>query len=264
MPESVRDLAVASLRRGDYPQALARFRQALQENPDDWYLLYGVGQSYRFLGEVQKASQYLRRAAELNPEPTVLLALGIALQLAGELEESITILAAAIAADPDLPQAYNSLALSQRKSGAYDKALHNYDAGTQALARRIVKRMKNLRESPIVDDCRVIGEKWIECATFGALYWAAMDSVGSVVWPGGDGTGRKAHQHGGLYYIDSQAADAITRCFLPNYFNTFSEQLRADDSFRMLMGNQATVLDLLGRHVLAEQYSAEAEEFRPY
>src|SRR5256885_15429117 len=109
-----------------------------------------AGQCCRFLDDIDGAIEYLSHSVEIkSDEPAALLALGIALQLRERWDEAVEAFGRAIQIEPDYELAYNSLALTQRKRGELDKALYNYDAGAKALARRIVKALRNSPTSPL-------------------------------------------------------------------------------------------------------------------
>lgn len=264
-PPNMRSLGMEHLRQRRYADAFDCFSAAVRQRPDDWYVWYGAGQSARFLERFAEAIAYLAQAARLNPrEPSVLLALGIAQQLSGDLDGAAGTLAAAIDADHDCAAAYNSLALTQRKKGDLDNALRNYDAGTKALARRFVKNVVNAATNEIREYEDVPGNAWTECAIFGALYHAAVIApVAGVRWMTGAEAmeEERTRSHRGLFFVDEEAADGVSRLFLPNFFNTFREFLRADALNANLIGNSGTVLELLGRHDDASRCFREAEWF---
>ena len=195
------------------------------------------------------------------------MALGIALQLATKFDAANEAFKRALQLDPDLAAAYNSLALTQKKAGQLDKALHNYDAGVHALVRGIIKQMVNSRESKIVQHRDTEGTLWMQYAIHGAT-WLTVSAGGiwSVAFPSDamavieEQTGRS----GGLYWVDIPKKDEGTvRLFLPNYFNTVREALRRDIAYANLVGNRGTVLGLLGQHDEARQHEDEAREFEP-
>src|SRR5438132_10599146 len=150
-PEALREGAIASMKAGRFDQALQKLRQLIASGEDDLGVWYMAGQCCRFLGDLDQAIGYLseasRRKADKTAEAATFLALGIALQLKERWQEAVNALIRAIEIDPELQMAYNSLALTQKKRGELDKALHNYDAGVKALARGIVKGMRNRLES---------------------------------------------------------------------------------------------------------------------
>jgi tetratricopeptide (TPR) repeat protein len=254
---------------GDFHGAIPLLRQAIAENPTNWNLHYLLGLSYRFRGDTAGAIPHLRRAEQLNStEPSIGLALGIALQLSGRLVEAKDALWRAIELDPDYVEAYNSLALTQRKLGELDKALHNYELGARVLARVIVNGLQNDRASRIYKHRDTRGTLWTEYAIHGAIILAVSDEPATdrISFPTGEQAIEEEHteRHGGLYFVDRVTTEGErVRHFLPNYFNTFRETLRADPRYANLIGNRGTVLDLLGREGEAAAHFDEATEFMP-
>ena len=113
-------------------------------------------------GARSHATQHSARPGHLAPTP-------------GELESAARALVRAIDLDPDYAEAFNSLAITQKRMTQFDKALHNYDAGRKALSRRHVKQMRNDVRKPVIKLHDPVGTKWLECATFGAL-WSASEA----------------------------------------------------------------------------------------
>jgi tetratricopeptide (TPR) repeat protein len=189
------------------------------------------------------------------------------LQLRAQWGEAVEAFRRAIEIDPDYELAYNSLALTQKKAGELEKALHNYDAGAKALVRRLAKAMQNSRNSPILKHRETVGTLWLKYASYAALYLASsVKGISAIAWP----TGAQAEEeertekHAGLYWADVPNDKGETvRLFLPNYFNTLRESLRHDAAYSNLIGNRGTVLELLGRREDARQHFDEATEFQP-
>jgi tetratricopeptide (TPR) repeat protein len=255
-----------ALRHGNWAEALTRFDALCRESPTKWYPWYGTGQALRFLNRFEEAEERLRQAAHLAEfEPAVWLALGIARQLQGKLDAAKQALGRALTIDPDMAPAYNSLALTQKIGGELDKALHNYDAGTKAIARAFVKRMTNDRSNQIVAFRPTTGHIWAKCASFGALYHASMPEhpADTLAWPTGESAEEeeRTHRHGGLMYIDHQTDKGIVRLFLPNYFNTFCASLVGNSTYYNLLANASEVFALKGERELADDYRSEAIEF---
>lgn len=268
MTQSAIDRAGALMQSSRFPEALTELRQAIREDPTAWNAWYLAGQCCRFMNDIGGSIEYLSRAADLNKTSSnVLLALGIAFQLAADWQGAVSALIRAIEIDPDYELAYNSLALTQKKAGELDKALHNYDAGAKALARRLVKAMRNSRNSPIFKHRDTEGTLWSKYVAYGALFLAEKtEGIKGVVFPTGEQAKEeeRTKKHAGLYWIDLPNDKGETvRLFLPNYFNTFRESLRQDAAYSNLIGNRGTVLELLGRHNEAQQHFDEAMEFHP-
>jgi len=260
--------AIDFIKAQRFGDALPLLKQGIQIDPSNWNNLYMAGQCCRFLNDLPGAVSYLQRAAAIkSDEPSVLLALGIVLQLKGEFHDAVNAFRRAIKVDPDYELAYNSLAFTQKKMGELEKALHNYHAGVKALARKIVRPMQNSRASRIIKHRTTRHNLWVEHAMHAAIYLCSPHkSIERVAWPTGEQASEeeRTERHAGLYWVDRVDVDGKkVRLFLPNYFNTFRETLRLDQSYCNLIGNRGTVLELLGRYEEAKEHFEEAEEFVP-
>jgi tetratricopeptide (TPR) repeat protein len=268
MAEDLIETAIELMKAQRFGEALPLLRQAIEAAPSQWNAWYMAGQCCRFLNDIDSAIAYLERAAGLErDEAYVFLALGIARQLRGQWNGAIEAFRQAITLDPDFELAYNSLALTQRKAGETEKAMHNYDAGGKALARRIVKSMRNSRSSPIFKHRDTVGTLWREYAIYAALYLvSSANGISGIALPSGEEAmeEERTEKNAGLYWIDlPNSTGETTRLFLPNFFNTIRESFKHEPSYANLIGNRGTVLDLLGRHDEARQHLDEATEFQP-
>ena len=154
-----------------YSEALERLSQLIAHTPTDWEAHYWAGQCCRYLNDLSKAISYLSKALELNHgDQHIYLSLGIAYQLKEQWLDSKNALRQALEIDPDYVLAYNSIALTQKKSGEVEKAELNYDAGLKALGRVIVKSMSNDREAEILKHRDTIGQLWSGYAMNSAMY----------------------------------------------------------------------------------------------
>lgn len=262
------DEGIALMKRQRFDEALPLFHRALDQDPSQWNVWYMAGQCCRFLNDIEGAIERLSRAVKLKgDEPAVFLALGIAFQMDAQWDQAIEAFSRAIEIDADYELAYNSLALTQKKRGDLDKALHNYDAGAKALGRRLVKGLENSRTSPILKHRDTRGTLWLEYAMYAAIYLAnSAQGISGIAWPTAEQAleEERSERHAGLYWVDLPDGKGETmRLFLPNYFNTFCELLRGDASFSNLIGNRGTVLELLGRRDEARLHFEEAAEFHP-
>jgi tetratricopeptide (TPR) repeat protein len=261
-----KELATELMKTGDFAYALPLLQRLIQDNPKDWSVRYMAGQCCRFLDDFSGAVQNLTVASSLNPdESPVFHALGIAHQCMKNFPASIDPFRRALELDPDNELAFNSLAMTQKLMGELDLALHNYDAGAKALTRRIVKSMENSFQNKIYKDRDTPQHLWSEYALFGATYLCSIsEQIASVAWLTGEQAieEEETESHGGSYWVDTTMADGKdTRCFLPNYFNTFREMLRLGKSYSSIIGNRGTVLSLLGRKSEAEKHFQESEYF---
>jgi len=268
MTQALTDPAIEFMKGQRFGEALHLLRRAIDQDPSQWNAWYMAGQCCRFLNDIDGAIKHLSRAAELKrDEPPIFLALGIACQLKTQWDDAIDAFRRAIEIDSDYDLAYNSLAFTQKKRGELDKALHNYDAGAKALARRIVKAMRNTRTSPILKHRDTVGTLWVGYASYAELHLASsVEGINSIAWPTGAQAleEERTEKHAGLYWIDVPNDKRETvRMFLPNYFNSFRELLKRDAAYSNLIGNRGTVLELLGRHEEARQHFDEATEFQP-
>ena len=250
---------------GRLEEAVGLARTAVQQNPKDWHAQYALGLCLRFAREYPKACAALSYANDLLPrQPPVLLALAIARQLNVEYPAAINAIRQALEIDPDYATGYNTLAMTQKLMGAYEKSAHNYEAGLKALARMIAKSMHNAEDSPRLPHWQSRNDLWTEYALFGAMYLVAELSIERLAWPTGEMAERDARtqEFRGWYWQDNPHAEQkITRLYLPNYFNTFCARLRADSLYANLVGNRSTVLRLMGSVEEADKHLHEAEDF---
>ena len=249
-------------------EALPLLRQAIDDEPTDWARWYMAGQCCRFTDDLDGAIRYLTRAAELkSDESGIFQGLATALQRRGRLNEAGTAYGRALEIDPEYVVAYIGLALTQQLTGDLDKAVHNYDSGLKALARRIAKSMRNDRSNPILEARATVGQRWIEQAAYGALWLVSVTpDIETMAWPTDESAREeeRGKRHEGLYWVDEMdLPNKGVRLFLPNYFNTFQEQLRRNRSYSDLVGHRGTALELLGNAEEAQQHFQEATEFLP-
>lgn len=268
MTQALIDPVIELMKGQHFDKALHLLRRAIDQDLSNWNAWYMAGQCCRFLNDYDGAIEYLLRAAELNKdEPSIFLALGIAFQMDTQWNNAVEAFRRALELDSDYELAYNSLALTQEKRGEMDKALHNYDAGAKALARRIVKALRNNRTSPILKHRDTVGTLWVEYAIYAALYLASTaQGINGIAWLTGEQAleEERTEEHAGLYWIDVQndKREAV-RLLLPNYLNTFRELLKRDAAYSNLVDNRGILLESLGRHDEARKHFDEATEFMP-
>ena len=262
---TMRDKAIQLVQEGKFNEALVLFRSVIEEDPTDWNAVYLAGQCCRYMGNYDKAIDYLRRATELNSiEKSVWLALAIAYQLNENWDNAIKAIKRAFEIDPDYVPAFNTLAMTQKRMGQLEKADHNYDAGAKALARCIVKDMSNSSDSLIIPIRSSRNDLWLEYALYVALLAAIEDHIESIATPNSEMAmaEERTQKHKGLFWIDQEGQDGKTfRLFLPNYFNTFQTTLRSDRTYSELMGNRGLVLEMLGQQKDADKHFQEPEDF---
>ncbi len=258
------DLGHQLLFRREYSAAFAAFQSVLEREPHNWQALVGAGQAAHYLDRMPDAVRFFAEALRENPLNASLHAqYGTMLEQVGNVGEAKSAMARALELDPDFAEAFNLLADWQRKAGELEKALHNYDAGVKALARRLVTKMTNDETNPIVKHEDMRGEVWMDCAMFGALWLVSESTASAVAWPSNDSAAaeERTEAHRGLYFFDKRRWRRTTRVFLPNYFASFRMWLLDEPIFEFLVGNQGSIHKQLGDEPLAEKRFAEAGLF---
>jgi len=155
MPDQ-REIAIDLMQQQRFAEAIPVFISQIEAHPDDWSLYYMAGQCFRFTENLPGAMHALQRAADLKPdEAQVFLALGIVQQLAEDYKASVAALEHAIQLAPTLFYAYNSLGLTYRKLGAFNKALEWYSRAAEgvvdAISDEVFKDRENCFQEELVD-----------------------------------------------------------------------------------------------------------------
>jgi tetratricopeptide (TPR) repeat protein len=248
-----------------FAEALHLVHQRLRAVPSSWRDWYWAGACCRFLGDYSGAVRNYDRSLELNPaDAGIHTARGIALQLAERMDEAITAFDAAIRLNADEVAAYNSLGLTLRKCGELERAALIYDHGLRALARLLVRRLRNDRSSPVIDHRLTVGQLWSEYARIGAAQSCqAVEGIASYALPEQMVfSTEKLADFAGLYWTDIHwPGTGVVRCFLPNLMNTLRELFRRELLYATLLDNRGNVLGLLGLDADAHRHLAEAIEF---
>jgi tetratricopeptide (TPR) repeat protein len=159
-----RERAIWLMQQQRFSEALPIFLRLTESDANDWSLYYMAGQCLRFINNIPEAVRFLTKAASLNPdrqsEAQILLALGIALQLAEEYELAIKKLEQAVRLEPKLFSAYNSIGLTYRKVGQFRKALEWYSKAAESIVAAICDEVRNDSEKcfkeGIVDGKKVL------------------------------------------------------------------------------------------------------------
>jgi tetratricopeptide (TPR) repeat protein len=105
-------------------KAIPIMQSYLNDNPDDWYMLARLGNTYFVLGNFQEAESSFRSALRLNPKcEHVNYFLGIMLRRQERLEEAIQCYQKAIASDPYLAEAHANLAEIYMHKEMFEQAI---------------------------------------------------------------------------------------------------------------------------------------------
>jgi predicted Zn-dependent protease len=143
--------AVSTYRFADLRSALTQMDVLIQAQPNNPYFYELKGQALVETGRAQEAIPLLRRAISLAPDPTLIrVMLGQALVQTNDsrlADEAIATLRHAVASDPDIPDAYEQLAMAYgRKNNLADADLASAQAalarGQLPTARQLASRAK--------------------------------------------------------------------------------------------------------------------------
>jgi tetratricopeptide (TPR) repeat protein len=115
-----------------YPEAIARFQQALQSNPDSDDAWYDLADAYFRKRDYVNALTAAQRVSPQGQKETSYLALlADILAHLGQYDEAVKLLGEQIAANPDQDQAYLSLALVYLRSGNTSGARETVQRGLE-------------------------------------------------------------------------------------------------------------------------------------
>ena len=260
----MRDEAIELFHAQSYSAALALFLRLYEEGENDHNLFYLIGQCYRYLDQYSQATYYLEIASNMNPSAPYLLSLGIALQLDKEYDQAIEVFENAIKTDKNYLLPYNSLALTYKRKGEYQKAADIYENVLKIMGYQIIFDMKNYRETVFIASNFFENNLWFEYAITAAIYFSQADDIGSIRFPTEESAEKEEREHNyeGLYWIDEEDDEGkISRLFLPNYFNTYQMILASDSIYASFMGDRGQILKLLGENEDAQKHLIEADEF---
>jgi tetratricopeptide (TPR) repeat protein len=120
-------LAQLFARGGDTVAAIAEYRRAVAENPEDMHSRYDLGLLLRGQGRLEEAVRELRAVADLHPENGgTSYSAGFALLLAGQVAEAIPYLERCVAADSLHKRGWNYLGVARESRGMLAEAIICY------------------------------------------------------------------------------------------------------------------------------------------
>lgn len=137
MPLGFASLGDAYLSADDYAAANTAYSKALSLYPEGatvrWWILYTRGMTHERLGEWPQAEADFRAALELNPDqPSVLNYLGYSLVDQGlKLEEAMGMIETAVAARPDSGAITDSLGWAYYKLGQFEEAVPHLERAAE-------------------------------------------------------------------------------------------------------------------------------------
>lgn len=122
------NLGIAFADRGDVPEAVQHFNQALQINPDDAKSINNLGKVLTSQGKVDAAIQDFHHALQLEPDDAKILNnLSVALADEGKVNDAIQELEHALQLKPEYAEAYYNLGNIYASRADYDDAAQNYE-----------------------------------------------------------------------------------------------------------------------------------------
>jgi predicted Zn-dependent protease len=143
--------AVSSFRHSDLHNAILQIDSLIQAQPNNPYFLELKGQALVDSGHGPEAIAPLRRAISLAPDPTLIrVLLGQALIATNDAhlaDEAIADLRTALQSDPEIPDAYEHLAIAYGRKGDLAQAdlasaQGAFNRGNLATARQLASRAK--------------------------------------------------------------------------------------------------------------------------
>jgi tetratricopeptide (TPR) repeat protein len=267
MTEEIRDLndlGIEAMRAKEWGRASAFFIKSLDRQEDQAHVHYMLGQCYRFLENYDLSIKELFRATTLDgSHKEWFLALGIALQLNGKLDESLDAFRKSNMLDQDYDLAYNSAAITFRKQGDFEKAAMVYDMCIQAIIRKFLFSARNIPNQARAAFFDPRSYLHVNFTIQAMMEHAARTGVSNVQFPSGEmaASEQSEGRYGGLLWLDEDSDKGITRLYLPNCFDTVRLMLASERLYYMCLENKAQTLEELGQNDKAEECLKEASVF---
>lgn len=126
-PQSYRDRAFQAAATGDWPEAVARFREAVEAAPDYAAMRLNLGSALERTGDARGAREQFEAAIRLDPRASrAHYSLGLLLERAGRDEAAVERFTAAVEGRPSFVAAHLRLADALRRTGRLEQALSHY------------------------------------------------------------------------------------------------------------------------------------------
>ena len=234
-----------------------------------WNVYYLIGQSYRYKKDFENASSYLKKSVETLENFSNLKALGIVYQQIGEYNEAIKLLSKSLNIDDSQSLTWNSLAYTQKHMKQYDKAEKNYETGINIYLKNIVKSLNNSRNSVFYPFNEAVNHAplFVKYALDAAIYLTARKNYDSIAFPSGATAEAMVDDkiNNSLYWTErielKEKKKERILVIRPNFIHTIFNKLINDQTYFLLIGNKAEVLELQGKEE-AKKYLAEAKLFK--
>ena len=231
-----------------------------------WNIYFLVGQAYRCKEDFKNASKYLKKSVENHEHFSNLRALGVICQKKGEYNEAIKLHSRSLDLDDTQPSSWNSLAYTQKYMKQYDKAEKNYETGIKVHLRNIVKSLNNSINSVFYpfNEAFLQAPLFTQYALDAAIYLTLKKNYDSISVPNSAAAEAiiKDKTRKSLYWSMQTTKDGEkTFLVMPNFFNTLLDKLLKDETYFLLLGNKAQVLELQGKEE-AKKYWTETKLFK--
>ena len=231
-----------------------------------WNTFQLLGQAYRFKKDFNNAVTYLKKSIEAREHWSNIKNLGIVYQQMGEYYKAIKLHSRSLDLDDTQPLTWNSLAYTQKYMKQYDKAEKNYETGIKVHFRNIVKSLNNNINSVFYPHNEVAFQPlFTQYALDAAIYLTVKKNYNSISVPNGAAAEAiiKDETRKSLYWsIQTTKDEEKTFLVMPNFFNTLLHKLLKDETYFVLLGNKAEVLELQGKEE-AKKYWTEVKLFKP-
>lgn len=165
---------------------------------------------------------------------------GLQAQQNRDYNAAISFFDAALEVDPRRETAHNSKGLTLKMAGRYVEAIAAYELCLDAIFGNLFYRLSNAFDQPIYPFRKISGDRWFSWAVKTGLYTSChQQGIASVGWPTGESAEDEATSkaHGGLLWIDKHDEKGLLRVFLPNYFHTIRERLKAEKTYSRVLNN---------------------------
>ena len=231
-----------------------------------WNIYYLIGESYRFKEDYKNATCYLQKSVETIENSSNLKALGIVYHQVGSYNEAIKLHTKSLDLDDTQPLVWNSIAYSQKFLKQYDKAEKNYETAINVYSRNIVKSLTNSKNSIFYPHIDIMSEAqlFVKYALEAAIFLSAKKNFNSISVPNGAAaeTMIADETRKSLYWSEQIIKGDKTFVVMPNFFNTFFNKLIKNNTYFLLIGNKAEVLELQGKEDETKKYWNEAYLFK--
>lgn len=252
--------ALALYQKGNLSQALGLFDELASENPLHANYFYWLANTNRHLGNNLQAIQHATRAIAIDPSLAEHhTALALALQAAGQFDQSIEEFNLSLSIAPKVVTVVNSLGLTYRYAGKYVEANKYYlkalsllagEADEYAVANKNLLEQKEFKP---ID----IGHSGIELLAPAALNLAVCCDANGLIMPDSeDFESLKAKYKNQLWREIKDGAN-FNLMPLPNFLYFVPNYLARDRRYRTVIGNLCSSFDLIGDEDARARYLQE-------